>query len=288
MRQMRDPAPSRLAYRMNRLMLTPRFRTFLRYGLPVLIVASIGAFWASDTDRREDASDRIAELRRQIQERPEFMVRMMAVEDVTETVAVDIRSILAIDFPQSSFDLDLDAIRAAVETLDAVESAAVQIRGGGVLSIDVTERVPAIIWREAEGLSLLDRDGHRVSTVAMRSDRSDLPLIVGQGAHDAVPEALNLIALSAPIAPRLRGLLRVGERRWDLVLDRDQRIQLPESDPTTALKKVIALDGAQDLLARDIAAIDFRNPRRPVLRLTTGAIDAMTDIELTETRDTLR
>jgi len=279
MRQMRDPAPSRLAYRMNRLMLTPRFRTFLRYGLPVLIVASIGAFWASDTDRREDASDRIAELRRQIQERPEFMVRMMA---------VDIRSILAIDFPQSSFDLDLDAIRAAVETLDAVESAAVQIRGGGVLSIDVTERVPAIIWREAEGLSLLDRDGHRVSTVAMRSDRSDLPLIVGQGAHDAVPEALNLIALSAPIAPRLRGLLRVGERRWDLVLDRDQRIQLPESDPTTALKKVIALDGAQDLLARDIAAIDFRNPRRPVLRLTTGAIDAMTDIELTETRDTLR
>jgi cell division protein FtsQ len=285
---MRDPAPSRLAYRMNRLMLTPRFRTFLRYGLPVLIVASIGAFWASDTDRREDASDRIAELRRQIQERPEFMVRMMAVEDVTETVAADIRSILAIDFPQSSFDLDLDAIRAAVETLDAVESAAVQIRGGGVLSIDVTERVPAIIWREAEGLSLLDRDGHRVSTVAMRSDRSDLPLIVGQGAHDAVPEALNLIALSAPIAPRLRGLLRVGERRWDLVLDRDQRIQLPESDPTTALKKVIALDGAQDLLARDIAAIDFRNPRRPVLRLTTGAIDAMTDIELTETRDTLR
>lgn len=285
---MRDPAPSRFAYRMNRLMLTPRFRTFLRYGLPVLIVASIGAFWASDTDRREDASDRIAELRRQIQERPEFMVRMMAVEDVTETVAVDIRSILAIDFPQSSFDLDLDAIRAAVETLDAVESAAVQIRGGGVLSIDVTERVPAIIWREAEGLSLLDRDGHRVSTVAMRSDRSDLPLIVGQGAHDAVPEALNLIALSAPIAPRLRGLLRVGERRWDLVLDRDQRIQLPESDPTTALKKVIALDGAQDLLARDIAAIDFRNPRRPVLRLTTGAIDAMTDIELTETRDTLR
>ena len=285
---MRDPAPSRLAYRMNRLMLTPRFRTFLRYGLPVLIVASIGAFWASDTDRREDASDRIAELRRQIQERPEFMVRMMAVEDVTETVAVDIRSILAIDFPQSSFDLDLDAIRAAVETLDAVESAAVQIRGGGVLSIDVSERVPAIIWREAEGLSLLDRDGHRVSTVAMRSDRSDLPLIVGQGAHDAVPEALNLIALSAPIAPRLRGLLRVGERRWDLVLDRDQRIQLPESDPTTALKKVIALDGAQDLLARDIAAIDFRNPRRPVLRLTTGAIDAMTDIELTETRDTLR
>jgi len=288
MRPIRDPAPSRLSYRMNRLMLTPRFRSFLRYGLPVLIVASAGAFWASDADRRQDTMDRVAEVRRQIQERPEFMIHMMAVEDVTDTVAADIRSILALDFPQSSFDLDLDAIRAEVETLDAVASAAVQIRGGGVLSIGVTERVPAIIWRQADGLTLLDRDGNRVSNVNMRTDRPDLPLIVGKGAAEAVPEALALIDLSAPIAPRVRGFLRVGERRWDIVLDRDQRIQLPEDDPMTALKKVIALDGAQDLLARDIAAIDFRNSRRPVLRLTTGAIDAMTDIELTQTTDPLR
>ena len=285
MRPLRDPAPSRLAYRMNRLMLTPRFRAFLRYGLPVLILASLGAFWASDADRRQEMSDRVAEVRRQIQERPEFMVHMMAVEDVTDTVAADIRSLLAIDFPMSSFDLDLDAIRGQVETLDAVASASVQIRGGGVLSVSVTERVPAVVWRGPDGLMLIDGDGHRVSTLAARADRSDLPLLVGEGASDHVPEALQLIALAEPISPRLRGLVRVGERRWDLVLDRDQRIQLPEGDATTALKKVIALDGAQDLLARDIAAIDFRNPRRPVLRLTTGAIDAMTDVELTQATD---
>jgi cell division protein FtsQ len=269
-------------------MLTPRFRTFLRYGLPVLIVASIGAFWASDADRRQDAADRIAEVRRQIQERPEFMVHMMAVEDVSDTVAADIRSLLALDFPQSSFDLDLDAIRSEVETLDAVASATVQIRGGGVLSIAVTERVPAIIWRTSEGLTLLDHEGKRVSSLAARADRADLPLLAGQGAHEAVQEALQILGLAAPIAPRIRGLLRVGERRWDIVLDRDQRIQLPEKDALSALRKVIALDGAQDLLARDIAAIDFRNPRRPVLRLTSGAIDAMNDIDITQTTDASR
>lgn len=288
MRSLRDPAPSRLAYRLNRLMLTPRFRTFLRYGLPVLIVASIGAFWASDSDRRQDMVDRVAEVRRQIQERPEFMVHMMALEDVSDTVAADIRSLLALDFPQSSFDLDLDAIRTQVETLDAVASAAVQVRGGGVLSISVTERVPAIIWRRPEGLTLLDHEGNRVSDLAARADRADLALLVGQGANSAVPEALRLIALGAPIAPRIRGFVRVGERRWDVVLDRDQRIQLPEKDAGTALRKVIALDGAQDLLARDIAAIDFRNPRRPVLRLTSGAIDAMNDFDFTQTTDATR
>ncbi len=288
MRSMKDPAPSRLAYRMNRLMLTPRFRLFLRYGLPVLLIAAGVLFWASDDTRRQDASDRIAEVKRQIQERPEFMVHMMALEDVSSDVATDIRALLAIDFPLSSFDLDLDAIREQVEGLDAVRSASVHIRSGGVLSVDVTEREPAVVWRDNSGLVLLDRDGQRVSTISARTDRPDLPLVAGLGAENAIPEALELLALSSPIADRMRGLVRVGERRWDIVMDRDQRIQLPETGSATALRKVIQLDAVQDLLARDISAIDFRNPRRPVLRLTEGAIDAMNDIELTETRDTQR
>ena len=35
----RDPAPSRWAYKMQRLWLTPAFRVFMRFGLPVLVVA---------------------------------------------------------------------------------------------------------------------------------------------------------------------------------------------------------------------------------------------------------
>ena len=53
MRPMRDPAPSRIAYRMNRLMLTPGFRVFLRYGLPVLVVLTVFAAWYSDETRRD-------------------------------------------------------------------------------------------------------------------------------------------------------------------------------------------------------------------------------------------
>ncbi len=285
MRQMRDPAPSRLAYRLNRLMLTPVFRRFLRYGLPILIVAALGAFWASDSARRDAAVDRYAEAKRQIQERPEFMVHMMSVEDASDSVAASVRTLLPMDFPVSSFDLDLEGIRAEVETLDAVRNASVHIRSGGVLSIDVEERMPALIWRTSDGLHLLDETGHNVATVDARSARSDLPLVVGDGAQLAVPEAIALLKTADTMNGRLRGLLRVGERRWDVILDRGQRIMLPEGDALNALRKVIALDSAQDLLARDIAAIDFRNPKRPVLRLTAGAIEAMFNPELTKTKD---
>ena len=281
MRPLRDPAPSRLAYRLNRLMLTPGFRGFLRYGLPALLVVAAAAIWASDEARRDGAAERLAELRRQIETRPEFMVRMMVVDQASPAIEAEIRAILPVDFPASSFDLDLDLLREAVEEIDAVASAAVRIQGGGVLGVEVVERVPVVVWRDADGLSLLDGEGHRVAGLETRKDRSDLPLIVGAGAEDHVIEALDIIDAAEPVASRLRGLRRVGERRWDLVLDRDQVVMLPEDDALTAMERVMALNHAQDLLARDLAVVDFRNPRRPVLRLTEGALDARFGASLT-------
>lgn len=272
-----DPAPSRLAYKLNRLMLRPMVRRFLRYGLPVLILAAGVAFWASDQGRRDGAMDRVAEVRRQIEERPEFMVKLMAVEDASPQVASDIREVLSIDFPVSSFDLDLDGLQEAVEELDAVAEASVRIRSGGVLEVEVEERIPAVIWRQSDLLVLLDGTGHEVAMMDARTDRPDLPLIAGASADAAVDEALELFETALPIRNRLRGFLRVGERRWDVVLDRDQRIMLPEAGAVTALKKAIQLDVAQDLLERDVSVVDFRNPGRPVLRLGLTAIDAIYD-----------
>ncbi|MEM8539145.1 MAG: cell division protein FtsQ/DivIB, partial [Pseudomonadota bacterium] len=83
--------------------------------------------------------------------------------------------------------------------------------------------------------------------------------------------ALALIAAADHLQTRLRGLVRVGERRWDLVLDRDQRIMLPASDPLGALDRVLALHAAHDALTRDIAAIDMRLGDRPTVRMVPRA-----------------
>ncbi len=250
-RPLRDPAPSRMAYKLNRLLMRGGVKLFIRYGLPVLILASGAAYWASDEARVEAAKDRVAELRRQVEERPEFMVNMMAVEDASSPVSADVREVLSLDFPISSFDLDLDDLRERVEALDAVASAAVQVKSGGVLTVSVTERVPVAVWRNADGLQLIDPEGHRVVGLATRVERPELPLIVGKGADSAVDEAIALYEASGPITDRLRGFLRVGERRWDVVLTRDQRILLPEEGALQAFQAVISLYKAQELLARD-------------------------------------
>jgi len=220
-----------------------------------------------------------SEIQRSIQERPEFTVKLMAIDGASEDIAEDIREILPVDFPVSSFDLDLTAMQDRVEELDAVARVDLRIRPGGILQVSVRERIPAVVWRNEQGLDLLDRDGRRVASVASRTERLDLPLLAGAGANKAVPEALDVLATAEPVAERIRGLVRMGDRRWTLILDRDQKIMLPELGPISALEQVMALQQAQDILARDIVVVDMRNENRPTLRMAEQAIEELRRIK---------
>ena len=101
----------------------------------------------------------------------------------------------------------------------------------------------------------------------------DLPLFAGDGAKYFIFEALDIYKVADPISDRLRGLRRMGERRWDMILDRNQIIQLPENEPINALKRILALNSTQNILARDVETIDMRDTSRPILRLSDVATE---------------
>lgn len=278
----RDPAPSRWDYKMQRLWLTPVFRIIFRFGLPVMAAALIGAGVLGSADRRAAIAASFADLREQFENRPEFRVSLIRVEGASRELADAVRAKLALRLPLSSFDLDLDAAREKIENLNAVASAVVRVRSGGVLEVVITERVPTLVWRSGAELMLLDDTGHRVAGLGARIDRADLPLIAGEGADLAAGEAIALLEAAGPINARLRGLVRIGDRRWDLILDRNQTIMLPEMAPLAALERLLALDAAEDILARDIVAVDLRFDQRPSLRLTQRAWASLNGIEQQE------
>jgi cell division protein FtsQ len=267
----RDPAPSRLRYRLTRLWLRPGVRRFVNIGLPVF--AATTALWtlAVELDLRNRAEAAAAAVREAIVDRPQFTIARIDIPDVSPELAEQIREAALVTVPVNSLEVSVSAVRERVETLDAVERARVRALASGTLEIRAIERIPVVLWRGPEGLQLLDQQGVRVAEVDSRLRRIDLPLIVGEGAEDHVPEALALFAEAAAVAPRIRGLVRMGERRWDLVLDRDQVVRLPEEAPVEALARAMALHAGEDLLGRDLTVVDLRDPRRPVLRLTGHA-----------------
>ncbi|KIC48431.1 cell division protein FtsQ [Tateyamaria sp. ANG-S1] len=263
-----DPAPSRWSWRMQRLMLTPGVRLLLRAGIPFAVCFGGASWWLSNPDTQAAIQATVAEARASIEERPEFRVNLMAIDGADTELAEAIRVAVPLDFPLSSFDIDPAAIRDTVLQMPPVREASVRIRPGGILQVDITPRVPVAIWRRPEGLTLIDASGAHVRPIPRRNARPDLPVIAGEGAAAHVGEAMQLIAAGAPLGNRLRGLVRLGDRRWDLVLDRNQRIMLPTEGAVQALERVIALDEVDEVLKRDVERIDLRLTDRPTVRMT--------------------
>jgi cell division protein FtsQ len=256
-------------------MLTPGIRGAVRIGVPLVLIGVIAFTWFAKDENRAMAEAKVAEFKEMLQDRPEFTITQMVVVGGDAQLAADVTTVLPLEFPLSSFDLDMEAVRNTVEALYSVESARLRVGEGGTLEVEVTPRVPVAVWRDGEMLRLIDADGTHSGVIATRADRLDLPLIAGDGAQEHIAEALALFGTARPQADRVRGLVRMGERRWDMVMDRGQRILLPEGDPRAALDRVMALQEAQDLLSRDVAIVDMRNANRPTIKMTTAAANAL-------------
>ncbi|AGI66906.1 putative cell division protein FtsQ [Octadecabacter antarcticus 307] len=268
----RDPAPSRWGYRYQRLMLTPGFRKLLKVGVPLLVVTGLVAGWTAREPNRQMIADAYYTTKTRIQQRDEFMVKVMTVDGADDTLSSDIRMVLPLEFPTSNFDLDLEEMRQIVAALPAVADATLRVRPGGILQVQVTQRIPVAVFRAPAGLKLIDASGVLVQNIILRADRSDLPLVTGDGARKALTEGLEIYARAGPLAPRMRGVVRMGERRWDVILDSGQRILLPTTNPVAAFERVVALNQTQDLLERDVAVVDMRHPARPTIRLNEQAL----------------
>ena len=267
-----DPAPSLFSYRMQRLWLTPIFRALVQVGLPFFGMVMLGWMFLSKVENRDYLNGLIHEAQGAVQNQPVHQLQTLTIEGASPLLKDEIRSHFGDLLPISALELDFENMRGWIESIASVERATLITAVGGLLSVQVTEIDPEFMWRNAVGLHLVSSTGELLRSVSSRLDFPHLPLIAGNGATLALGEARELIMTAAPISNRLRGLVRIGERRWDLLLSNNQTIALPEENPELILAQVIVLSMAHDLFERDIILMDFRNPRRPTLRLRSQAL----------------
>lgn len=266
---------ARWSYRFQRIWLTPFYRGLIARGLPTVVVLGLCAMFLANAQNRAQIVAWAETVYSAVVDRSEFMVTQVEISPVAPELERSLRARISAELPRSSFRLDLPALRAEIESYDSVAEAALRLGADGRMIVTLKERVPVVLWHSGTERQLLDIDGHRVAILSDAGPVPDLPLIAGEGAQAHIREALALLDAALPLGARLRGLVRVGARRWDVVLDRDQRIRLPEQGAMQALERVLALDDAQDLLARDVLAVDLRNPTRPVLHVSPGAIETL-------------
>ncbi|MBB5516064.1 cell division protein FtsQ [Rubricella aquisinus] len=271
----RDPAPSRLAYRISRLWMRRGVRRAVTVWLPATVAVCAVAGVALYPSHRALIAQTYTELRQDVITHPRFMVDDVTVAGTAADVEALIREKIAPVLPASALTLDLAALRLRIEEVPAVRNAALSINETNTLTIDIQQRRPAAVWRHAGGLDLIDRHGVVLGPLDARAARPDLPLVIGQGAAPKVSEAQIILDAIRPILGDVRGIVRMGERRWDIVLAGNRRILLPESRPEQAALRLMALNRSTDLLQRDIALVDLRDEARAIVRLGPDAVPQM-------------
>ena len=270
-----DPAPSRVAYRIMRLLLIPRLRLIFTLGFPSLLIfcATLGLF--ININVWENISAIKKDLKLAFVERPEFMIKVASIDGSSDELANEIREILPLDFPVSYFDLDIKYLHKIVNEIPAVASAAIKISAGGVLQINVAEKSPSFIWRKDNIMSVIDETGSFIRIANSRVDYPKLPLVVGEAADLAVSEISSLMQANEYFKDHVRAFIRVGERRWDLILENNVRIMLPQREFLAAFDRLLLMNEAGSLLSGRLSNIDMRLVVRPTVRVDTVSVDPL-------------
>jgi cell division protein FtsQ len=120
---------------------------------------------------------------------------------------------------------------------------------------------------------LIDRAGAVVTNSNLADFRS-LPLVVGPGAPEAAAPLVDALTSRPDLMGRVTAAVRVGERRWNLLLKSGLTVMLPEGHEAVALDRLAALDRDHKLLDRPLQFVDLRLPDRAAFRAKPDAVPA--------------
>ena len=118
-----DYSPSRIKYRLERIWLTPMYKSLIRTGVPLLLVVGITANYFAQEQTQLQLAQSITNAKSMIEDRPEFAVKLMQVKGASTVVSEQVREAVPMEFPVSSMRLDLAALKTRIEGVDAVKSA---------------------------------------------------------------------------------------------------------------------------------------------------------------------
>ena len=202
--------------------------------------------------------DKVNEVATAVSSYAGFGISKLHLSGENRTPPQTILAVLNLKPGQSIFDADLQAARARLLRLPLVAQADVTRRYPDSISVNIVEKHPFALWDSGKGLFVVERSG-AVITKAMRKAFPHLPVFAGdppKGGADLV----EAISDQRAVAARVRIMQRVGQRRWNLILDDGVVVMLPETGWRKQLAVLEHLIVDKGILERDVKQIDLRLP----------------------------
>ncbi len=173
--------------------------------------------------------------------------------------------------------LDITELQDDITSIGWIESVTIKKKMPGKLIVNVTERSPKIIWQSKGAIWLADQFGNLL-TQKMEKKYIYLPLVIGQNADKDIPELFRIINSSTRFKNMIVRATKTGGRRWDIKLNNDIVIKLPEDKPVEAWKKLDVMEKQSALFSKRITYIDMRIEGQLVTGVEKEQQDEISDI----------
>lgn len=256
------PAGLKLLLRRQRRLLRPAAMLAVAFLLVMVLIGLVRS--VSSSSALETMRERIGGVAAVIGLR----VQHIDIEGRTNTPEALLLKTLGLTKGEPILGFSLDRARQRIETLSWIKQATVERRLPNTIVVNIEERRPFAIWQDNGKFELIDRAGNVVGHKDI-ANFHNLPLVVGPGAPDAAAALIDALNARPTLQKYVVAAVRVGERRWNLLMSSGVNVMLPEGHEVVALDRLMQLQQGHDLLNRPLAAIDMRLPDRLVVRART-------------------
>jgi cell division protein FtsQ len=175
------------------------------------------------------------------------------------TAPDEILSALGFRPGDSIFGADVRAARVRLLALEWVADADVRRQYPDTISIAIVEKLPFALWETANGAYVVERSGRTIGLFDPHVF-PHLPVLLGAGAPQSAADIVEAVAAHRAVKARVSAFARVSDRRWNLLLNDDVLVELPEEGWERELDVLEHLIVDKGVLERDISEIDLRVP----------------------------
>jgi len=195
-----------------------------------------------------------------------LVVKEVIVEGRAKTNKTELLAALQISEGDSILPLNINKIRERINKLPWIKSVRVERHFPNKISLSLVERVPLARWQKNRQLSLIDMQGDIISRVDL-AKFIHLPIIIGENAPKLARQILKILSKEPHLFRRVRSVTLVSDRRWDVRLDNQIDVHLPEKNPQKAWAHLATVEHGHSILGSEVQGIDMRLENQLIIKL---------------------
>ena len=190
-----------------------------------------------------------------------FELNKVEIEGQNNTKVEYILNALNLDHGTPIFSIDIDQVKDALESNDWVRSAIVLRKLPNIIYVGLLERKAIALWQYKNNISLVDDTGYSIAIDNPKLYKN-LIYVVGSDANIYAKSLVDLVSTNDRLRGRIISAVRYGQRRWNLILDENITVKMPENDIARAWKYLVRMDEENKLFGQQLKVIDLLDPKR--------------------------